>query len=460
MGYTTYPSTGYQSLWLRMGDTKGGEKMKKLAAIMIAACVALTGMFAFAPTNAQAATKQRTKQLDLTAPTVEGDTTFHPATENGGSADEGWSWDYESRTLTLDNVDFAISDKTDSAESVIKLMANSKIVLIGSNKITADTESYWRAMSASTQSEMLGDLTIYGPGSLTSNCIGGISAEYTLEIEKATITLQKVKCGLSGYALKFNGCNVTVTGADERTADLPLISAEGENANGGISFANCYIKKGRVLSENLDPEYSDYITDYIGLNNEWMQTVSIVAGTQAKITKKPVPTATKNYRDVTLKWKAVPGASCYVIYRATSKKGKLQEIAATDTTSYTDKKLTFNKYYYYRVRALNQAGQQTSATLAVKTALKKPVVTLKRYANKRTIKISWKKVTGAQGYKIYRATKKKGKYKLIKTIKKGSTVSYKNTKLSRSKKYYYKVRAYRKVGKKYVYSPYSTIKVK
>ncbi len=46
-------------------------------------------------------------------------------------------------------------------------------------------------------------------------------------------------------------------------------------------------------------------------------------------------------------------------------------------------------------------------------------------------------MSGAKGFKIYRAIKKKGKYRLIKTIKKGSTVSYKNTKLSRSRKYFF-----------------------
>ena len=69
-----------------------------------------------------------------------------------------------------------------------------------------------------------------------------------------------------------------------------------------------------------------------------------------------------------------------------------------------------------------------------------------------------KKISNAQGYVVYRATSKNGKYKAVSTIKKGSTVSYTNKKLTSKKTYYYKVRAYRVVNGKKVYSGYSKVK--
>lgn len=60
-----------------------------------------------------------------------------------------------------------------------------------------------------------------------------------------------------------------------------------------------------------------------------------------------------------------------------------------------------------------------------------------------SLKVSWKKVKTAKGYQIYRATKKNGKYKKVKTIKKAKTVSWTNKKLTTGKRYYYKVRAIR-----------------
>lgn len=82
---------------------------------------------------------------------------------------------------------------------------------------------------------------------------------------------------------------------------------------------------------------------------------------------------------------------------------------------------------------------------------------------KHKVKVSWKKVTlsytvdgkkytdAVTGYKVYRAAKKNGKYKLLKTIKKAGTLKYTDKKLKKGKKYFYKVRAYIKVeGKTYL----------
>ena len=49
-------------------------------------------------------------------------------------------------------------------------------------------------------------------------------------------------------------------------------------------------------------------------------------------------------------------------------------------------------------------------------------------------------------------------YSKIKTITKNSTVSYVNSSLTKNKTYYYKVRAYRTVNGKKIYSSYSVAK--
>ncbi len=64
-------------------------------------------------------------------------------------------------------------------------------------------------------------------------------------------------------------------------------------------------------------------------------------------------------------------------------------------------------------------------------------------AGSRSVKNTWKKVKGADGYEIYRSARLKGKYKKVKTIKKAKQVSWTNKKLKKGKSYYYKVRAYR-----------------
>lgn len=74
------------------------------------------------------------------------------------------------------------------------------------------------------------------------------------------------------------------------------------------------------------------------------------------------------------------------------------------------------------------------------------------------IKLTWDKTEGASGYKVYRATSKNGKYKLIKTVKGSDTTTYTNTGRTTGKTYYYKIRAYKVSGGKTTYSKYSAVR--
>lgn len=73
------------------------------------------------------------------------------------------------------------------------------------------------------------------------------------------------------------------------------------------------------------------------------------------------------------------------------------------------------------------------------------------------ITLKWAKNTTATGYQIWRSTSLNGTYKKIKQISKNSTVTYKNTGLTKGQCYYYKVRSYKKSGSKIYYSPYSSV---
>ena len=63
----------------------------------------------------------------------------------------------------------------------------------------------------------------------------------------------------------------------------------------------------------------------------------------------------------------------------------------------------------------------------------------------------------SSGYEIYRATKSKGKYKKVKTIKNSKVTKYTDSKVKKGKTYYYKVRAYVKVNGTTYYSDYSGV---
>ena len=71
-----------------------------------------------------------------------------------------------------------------------------------------------------------------------------------------------------------------------------------------------------------------------------------------------------------------------------------------------------------------------------------------------SVKVSWNQIENADGYRIYRSTKKASGYKAVKTVENGLT-SWKNTKLVKGKRYYYKVKAYHAQDGSRLYSPYS-----
>jgi hypothetical protein len=79
-------------------------------------------------------------------------------------------------------------------------------------------------------------------------------------------------------------------------------------------------------------------------------------------------------------------------------------------------------------------------------------------AGKKQVKLSWKKVSGATGYYVYRSTSKSGKYTKIATIKKGSTVTYTNKNLKSKQTYYYKVIAYKTANGKTTTGTASAVK--
>lgn len=102
------------------------------------------------------------------------------------------------------------------------------------------------------------------------------------------------------------------------------------------------------------------------------------------------------------------------------------------------------------------SGLSMSKTLVV---LPSKVTGVKLTAKKKAMKVAWKKTAGASGYKVYRATSKKGKYKCVKTAS-SKTTSFINKKLKKNKKYYYKVCAFVKSGKKTYNGAYSTVVMK
>ena len=102
------------------------------------------------------------------------------------------------------------------------------------------------------------------------------------------------------------------------------------------------------------------------------------------------------------------------------------------------------------ILALSLVFTQMAPAFGSTTALKVPVIKSVVSGEDGSVDISWKAVSKADGYSIYRATSKNGKYKKIGSVSK-SELSYNDATAREHIVYYYKVRA--KSGKNL--SPYS-----
>ncbi len=172
---------------------------------------------------------------------------------------------------------------------------------------------------------------------------------------------------------------------------------------------------------------------------------------QLKCSKPTLKKVANTPSGVKITWGKVKGGDSYNIYRRT-KSGSYNKIGTTKNTYYTDKKAKSGKRYYYIVKAVNEAG--TSASSSAKSILHLADPTLKTPSSTKSgITLKWTKVTGAEGYIIYRKTGS-GSYTKLKTEKGVSNLSYRDKSAKKGKTYTYKVKAY----KSKTYSAYSNAK--
>ena len=140
-----------------------------------------------------------------------------------------------------------------------------------------------------------------------------------------------------------------------------------------------------------------------------------------------------------LSWKAVTGATKYWIYRSTDGVN-FKYWDSTTKTSYTNSGAASGTKYYYRVKAVAyidgvNVASANSSTKSLMTSLAKPSVSITTSNGKP--KLTWKAVTGADKYYIYRSTDGKNFSYFDSTTK----TTYVNSGAKKNTKYYYKVKA-------------------
>ena len=167
------------------------------------------------------------------------------------------------------------------------------------------------------------------------------------------------------------------------------------------------------------------------------------------------------YNQNKIAWSKVTGAQGYLVYRKTAKTGYslVGTITSGSTVTFTDKKAVTGTTYYYVVKSYRTvSGKKVPSAKSAAKAIKTTLPTTRIYSavvSKSSVQVKWNKVTGASGYEVYMATSATGKYVKKATVS-SSKLSYKVSGLTKNKNYYFKVKAYRTVNGKKVYSTASS----
>ena len=182
---------------------------------------------------------------------------------------------------------------------------------------------------------------------------------------------------------------------------------------------------------------------------------NVVSGKVKSVTPKPSAPVVKIGHSATsgkpmLTWNAVSGATFYKVYRATSQNGTYSLLGTVTATSYINTGAKDGVTYYYKVKAVNSAGESaysntvSGQSKSVTPKPSAPVVKIGHSATSGKPMLTWNAVDGAASYKVYRATAKNGAYSVINTTK---ALTYTNTGAALGTTYYYKVEALDAAGK-------------
>ena len=208
----------------------------------------------------------------------------------------------------------------------------------------------------------------------------------------------------------------------------------------GTSYTNTsYIENGNTYYYKVRALKSD------GTAGAWSSIVSVTyrAASTGTLSAPTVTGGNDAQGRPTLKWNAVTGAAKYEVYRARSLNGDYIKYSTVTGTSYTNTSYIENgNTYYYKVRALDANGTagawSSVVSVTYKQTLSAPAVTGGNDAQGRPT-LTWKAVSGAAKYEVYRARSKDGTYTKYSTT---TGTAYTNSSyLTSGATYYYKVRA-------------------
>ena len=242
----------------------------------------------------------------------------------------------------------------------------------------------------------------------------------------------------------------TVSVAVGKTATVTVTDSHGALSLAGVNkaIATATIDEDKITVKGV--KVGTYKLTVKAASNDGFSagqttvTINVVPGKTASVT-----TANAN-KGIKVTWKKVTGATGYVIKR---------QAGSGALTTVTDAKANTNgTKYTYRVYAKAATGTSNLYVASVCYKVLRPTIKSATNSASKKMTVKWAKNAKANGYQIQYSLKSNFSGAKSVSADKNSIVTKTIGGLTKGKKYYVRLRTYKKVGSKKYYSTWSATK--
>ncbi|WP_455493861.1 GH25 family lysozyme [Eubacterium sp.] len=327
------------------------------------------------------------------------------------------------------------------------------------------------------------ELTVrYGDNILTEGIEYTVSYQNNSSVGKATVSVlgAGIYEGMLNLTKSFNIVpdtvkNIELSDVKTTSAELSWSAVDGASGyiaqiqkNGKWTNLGTYSDSRTVLNGLMPGSVNNVrIAAYTNVNGvNFMGAYSETVKVETAVGAVNLKVSAYSNNSVTLTWDKQTAANGYEVFKydASSKKYVLcKNITNPNTNTCTVTGLATNKKYSFKARAyqIDESEKTYSpfgAVVSQSTSIAKPKLNSAKSTSKKKIKASWSKVGGASGYQVmwstYKNFSKNYKTKSVKSKYLSKTVTTAQSK----KVYYVRVRAYKTINGKKVYSQWSSTK--
>ena len=300
-------------------------------------------------------------------------------------------------------------------------------------------------------------------GTATAEIVGIGKYEYlldtTVNFNIVPDTVENMRC----ISTSSNSANIEWDAVYGATGYIVQILKNGKWTNAG-TFTDTNATVSGLAVGSLNHFHIAAYTNVNGKNYVGAYNKHITVSTQLGPVNPKVSKYTNSY--ITLTWDKQTASNGYEVYRYDSGKKKYvlyKTITSGNTNTCKITGLSSNKKYTFKVRAYKLVDGKKSYgsygnSVSQYTSVKKPTLKSATSPSTKRIKMTWSKVSGATGYQVMWSTYSDFSQNYLTKSVSSKYLSKTITTAKSKKTYYVKVRAYRTISGKKIYSPWSSKK--